>query len=124
MLKLAKILSILFHPLFISFYNFLFFIMLTDAQGAVLGFLITLFFFAGVMIPLFYTFAIIYKDNRNFEWSQVSDMAMFSRKKMLVYTIIYNVVFLLFIINLHQTFLGNYKPMFASIIMGFVFSMM
>lgn len=98
--------------------------MLTDAHGAALGFVITLFFLAGVMIPVFYTFAIVYNEKKQFEWSQVSDMSMLSRKKLLAYTIIYNVVFLLFIVNLNEAFLGNYKPMFASVVMGFVFSMM
>ncbi len=98
--------------------------MLTDAHGAALGFVITLFFLATVMIPIFYTVAIIYKDNKNFEWSQVSEMSMDSRKKLLAYTIVYNVIFLLFVINLNEAFLGNYKAMFASAIMGVVFSMM
>ena len=124
MLKLASILSIVFHPLFIAFFNFLFFILLTDAQGATLGFVITLFFLAGVLIPVFYTFAIIYTDNKKVEWEQLSDMSMLSRKKLLAYTVIYNVIFLLFVINLNEAFLGSYKPMFASVIMGFVFSMM
>jgi len=124
MLKLAKILSVLFHPVFNAFFNFFFFIMLTDTQGAALGFVITLFFLAVVLIPVFYTFAIIYTDNKHFEWSQLSNMAMLSRKKLLAYTIIYNVIFLLVIINLNEIFLGLYQPMFASVVMGFVLSMM
>ena len=123
MLKLAKILSISFHPLFISFYNFLFYIVLTDAKGASLGFVVTLFFLGLVMIPVFYTFYIVYSENKDFHWEQLSDMSMLSRKKMLVYTIIYQVLFLLAIISLNEVFLGNYKAMFASVIMGFVFSM-
>jgi tetrahydromethanopterin S-methyltransferase subunit F len=51
-------------------------------------------------------------------------MGMSSRKKLLVYTIIYHVIFLLFVINLNEVFLGHHKPMFASVIMGFIFSMM
>ena len=124
MLKLARILSISFHPLFITFFNFLFFILLTDKHGAALGFVITLFFLAGVMIPVFYTFAIVYNEKKQFDWSQLSDMSMLSRKKLLAYTVIYNVVFLLFILNLNDAFLGIHKPMFASVLMGLVFSMM
>ncbi len=124
MIKFAKFFSVFFHPLFLTFYNFLYFIFLTDAKGAVLGFLITLFFLAGVMIPVFYTVMIVYKENKDVEWRQFSDMSMLSRKKLLAYTIIYNVVFLLFVINLNKTFLGDFKPMMASVIMGFVFSMM
>jgi len=124
MIKLANFLSVLFHPLFITFFNFLFFIFLTDATGPTLGFIITLFFLAVVLIPVFYTFAIIYTDNKYFEWSHLSNMAMLSRRKLLVYTIIYNVVFLLFLLSINEVFLGRFKPMFASVIMGFVLSMM
>jgi hypothetical protein len=123
MLKLAKILSIGFHPLFISFYNFLVFILLTEAKGAVLGFVVTLFFLGLVMIPVFYTFYIVYSENKDFHWEQLSDMSMLSRKKMMIYTIVYQVVFLLIIISLNEVFLGKYQAMFASIVMGFVFSM-
>jgi len=123
MTKFAKLLSIVFHPLFISFYNFFFFILLIDTKGAALGFVITLFFLGCVLIPIFYTLAIVYKDNKDFEWSQVSEMSMDSRKKLLVYTIIYNVIFLLFLISLNEAFLGIYKSMFAFVIMGVVLSM-
>lgn len=102
----------------------MYFIFLTDAKGAALGFVITLFFLACVMIPIFYTVMIVYKENRDVEWEQFSDMSMLSRKKLLAYTIIYNVIFLLFVISLSHPFLGDYKPMFASVLMAFVFSMM
>ena len=124
MLKISNFISIFFHPLFIAFYNFLFFISLIEAHGAALGFVITLFFLAGVMIPIFYTFAIVYNERKQFEWTQLSDMSMLSRKKLLAYSIIYNVIFLLFVINLNEAFLGQYKPMFASVLMGFIFLMM
>lgn len=124
MIKFAKFFSVFFHPLFLTFYNFLYFIFLTDAKGAALGFVITLFFLACVMIPIFYTVMIVYKENRDVEWEQFSDMSMLSRKKLLAYTIIYNVIFLLFVISLSHPFLGDYKPMFASVLMAFVFSMM
>lgn len=123
MFKTAKIISIAAHPLFLSFYNFVFLILLIGAKGPVLGFLITLFFFAGVLIPVFYTFLVLFKDNKIFEWEHLTNMAIHSRQRILAYTVIYNVVFLLFIINLGPTFLGEYKAMFASIIMAFIFSM-
>ena len=124
MIKVAKFFSVFFHPLFLTFYNFLYFIFLSDAKGAGLGFIITLFFLACVMIPIFYTVMVIYKENRDVEWEQFSDMSMLSRKKLLAYTIIYNVIFLLFVISLSPAFLGDFKPMFASVLMGFVFAMM
>ncbi len=124
MIKVAKFFSVFFHPLFLTFYNFLYFIFLSDAKGAGLGFIITLFFLACVMIPIFYTVLVIYKENRDVEWEQFSDMSMLSRKKLLAYTIIYNVIFLLFVISLSPAFLGDFKPMFASVLMGFVFAMM
>ena len=124
MIKISNFVSIAFHPLFLAFYNFLFFILIGDAHGAALGFVITLFFLAGVMIPVFYTFAIIYNERKQFEWTQMSDMSMLSRKKLLAYSIIYNVLFLLFVLNLNDAFLGIYKPMFSSVLMGFIFLMM
>jgi len=123
MIKTAKFLSIFFHPLFLSFFNFLFLLLLTPIKGAVLGFDITLFFLSIVVIPMFYTAAVIYNDNKEFSWAYLSDMAIHSRRKLLIYTVIYNLVVLLFVLNLNDIFFKTSKPMFASLIMGFVFSM-
>lgn len=72
---------------------------------------------------MFYTAAVVYNDNKEFQWSHLSEMAMHSRKRLLIYTIIYDIVFLLILLSLNEIFLGKYKPMFASMIMGFILSM-
>jgi len=123
MIKTVKFLSIFFHPLFVSFLNFLFLLLLSPIKGAVLGFDITLFFLCIVVIPMFYTAAVVYNDNKEFSWAYLSDMAIHSRRKLLIYTVIYNLLVLLFVLNLNPIFFKSYKPMFASIIMGFIFSM-
>jgi len=123
MIKTAKFLSIFFHPLFLSFLNFLFLLLLTPIKGAVLGFDITLFFLSIVVIPMFYTAAVIYNDNKEFSWEYLTDMAIHSRRKLLIYTVIYSLLVLLFVLNLNVVFFQKTKPMFASIIMGYIFSM-
>lgn len=122
--KTARLLSIFFHPLFHSFYNFLFLLLLAPLKGAVLGFDITLFFLCIVVIPMFYTAAVVYNDNKEFSWAYLSDMALISRKKLLIYTVIYNLTVLLVVINLNPVFFESYKPVFASLIMGYAFCMM
>jgi len=124
MLKFAKYFSIATQPLFVAFCNLLFLLLLTGKKGAVLGFDITLFFLSIVILPLFYTAAALYSDNKEFQWSHISEMVVNSRRKILVYTIFYSVIILLILLSLNVIFLGDFKPMFASVVMGFVFSLM
>ena len=124
MLKFAKYFAIATQPLFVAFANFLFLLLLTGKKGAVLGFDVTLFFLSIVVLPLFYTAAALYSDNKEFQWSHVSEMVVNSRRKILIYSIFYSVIILLILLSLNVIFLGDFKPMFASVVMGFVFSMM
>ena len=120
MSKSSGIAGILLHPFFTGFYNMLFLLLITGIKGAVLGFMVTFFFLTGLLIPSLYMAATLYYAHRDFKWNNITSMAVGSELKLLIYHTIYQVVILLIIITLNEVFLGKFKSMFASVIMGTV----
>lgn len=84
--------------------------------------MITFFFLTIVLLPTFITFSILYTDNRNFEWTALTNMQIGSRRKLLAWIIFYCLVVLLIVVSFNKVFLGDYKGLFATLIMGFVFA--
>ena len=120
MKKAAEVTSIIFHPVLVSFFNFLFILLNIGNHGAVVGFTLMLFLFFTILIPTFYTFLIVYLDKRNFNWIYFTEMEIEQRTKILAISVIHYLIFLFLVANLNFVFLGNYNAMICTLIMGMV----
>lgn len=120
MTKTAVVLSYLFHPVSVSFLNIIFLLISIGNRGPVLGFTFMLSLFFLVLIPAFYTFLIIFLEKRNFKWSYFNEALIEQRTKILAISIIHYLAFLIIVANLNPVFLGYFKPMISTIIMGMV----
>ncbi|NUM31836.1 MAG: hypothetical protein HUU47_05875 [Bacteroidetes bacterium] len=120
MKKTATLISYIFHPLFVSFFNILFLLISIGNRGPVLGFTLLLSLFFLVLIPVFYTVLIIFLEKRNFKLSYLSEAGIDERTKILAVSIIHFLIFLILTTNLNFVFLRDYKTMFSTIIMGMV----
>lgn len=88
-----------------------------------MGFDITLFFLGIVVIPIFYISAVTYNQNIDIQWSSFFEQNTLSTQKILIYSVLYSLVFLIFILNLSEVFFERYKPMFAFLSIGITFSL-
>ncbi|MCC6722145.1 MAG: hypothetical protein IT243_08070 [Bacteroidia bacterium] len=122
MTKIAELISYIFHPVFITFFNFLYILLNIGNQGPVVGFTFMLFLFFIILIPVFFTFLIVYRDKKNFKLKYYDDIETDQRTKILAISILHYIIFLIIVANLHIVFLGYYKPMITSMIMGMVMS--
>lgn len=120
MTKTAKLASYIFHPVFLTFFNLIFILKSIGKQGPTMGFMFMLLLFFVILIPVFYTFLIVYIDKRSFKLNYFNEIEIEQRSKILAISVLHNLAFLIIVANLHYVFLGNYKTMISSIIMGMV----
>ena len=85
-----------------------------------MGFMFMLLLFFVILIPVFYTFLIVYIDKKSFILNYFNEIEIEQRIKILAISILHYLAFLILVANLHYVFLGNYKAMISSIIMGMV----